>query len=289
MRDDRADHDNSESFRVQAHDRWYNTSVHLRRGFLLAALLILASCGVTGDDLDAASTTTAPTSTAPPTTADDPDGTEPEKDPTPTTVPELTDRDLAEALPTEDDVPDDFAEIDLSEELSEDDPFLGDDPDAEAETEAGPECEPVLDLLDTLVLDTEVLNGFGNVDEVEVITSIAVAGRSERDVFDRIDEIASCTSYRDVYESGEVDTYTLSTRRIDLGEAGFAVDVTVSFEGVDEPAIGFTTISVLHGDVVYTVDVYDGFSSTGTIPRDPALATTVAEAVDAKVGEVQAD
>jgi hypothetical protein len=217
--------------------------------------------------------------------------TEPEKDPTTSaSVPELTDNDLADALPTEDDLPDGFSEIDMSEELSEDDPFLGGDPDAELETtEAGPECEPVLDLLDTLILDTEVYNGFGNVDEVEVITSIAVAGRQEREAFDHIDEIAACTTYRDVYDNGEVETYALSTRPLDLGEVGFATDVTVSFEGTENPAIGFTSLAVLHGDVVYTIDVYDGFSSTGIIPRDPALAPAVAEAVDRMVGEVQAD
>jgi hypothetical protein len=268
----------------------YNTSVRLRSGLLLAVTLLLAACGVTGGGDDAIEPTTASTAGSTSTTEAE------EDDPSSATtgsIPELTERDLAEALPEESDLPEGFFEIDVSDFGNDD--FGPDDETLEEPTvESGPECEAMLDRIETLsLLDAPTFNAFGNVDEVELDTTVSLAGRSERAAFEELDQLAACTSYRIVYEEGGTETYTLSSRTADLGEASFVLDVAVVPEvpaGEDpEPPFGFTTVSVLHGEVVFTVDLYDGFSTKDTIARDPAMAMSVAEIVDKKVGELQAD
>ena len=266
----------------------YNTSVRLRSGLLLATMLLVAACGVTGDGDEATpASTTSSTSTTEAEADDDPSST------TTASIPELTERDLAEALPEESDLPEGFFEIDVSDFGNDD--FGSDDESLEEPTiEAGPECDAMLDRIDTLsLLDAPTFNAFGNVDEVELDTTVSLAGRAERAAFEELDQLAACTSYRIVLDEGGSETYALSSRTAELGEASFVIDVTVTPEvpaGEDpEPPYGFTTVSVLHGDVVFTVDLYDGFSTKDTIARDPALALSTAELVNKKVGELQAD
>jgi hypothetical protein len=264
--------------------------VRLRYSVLLTATLLLAACGVTdggGDGLGPTASTTG--STSPSTTeADD------EPSSTTTPVPELTERDLAEALPQESDLPEGFFEVDISD-IDPDGGFGSDDEQFEEPTiEAGPECEAMVDRIETLsLLEAPTFNSFGNVDEVVLDTTLALAGPTERAAFEELDGMSACQSYRVDFGAGGAETYAPTSRTAELGEVSFVIDLVVTPEvpaGEDpEPPYGITSVSVLHGDVVFTIDLYDGFSTKDTIARDPALAMTVAELVDKRVGELQAD
>jgi hypothetical protein len=258
-------------------------------------MLLLAACGVTDGDDGALAPTTASTSssTSTPTTEADTD-----EDPSTTTtgsIPELTERDLAEALPQESDMPEGFFELDISD-FGQEDPFgPGEEGEFEEPTvEAGPECQPTVDRIDTLSLvDSPTFNSFGNVDEIALDTTIALVSPSTKAAFDELDQLGACQTFRIDYGADGAETYALTSRTAELGEASFVVDVVVTPEVPEgdepEPPYGFTTVSVLHGEVVFTIDLYDGFSTQATIARDPALAMTVAELVDKNVGELQAD
>lgn len=257
--------------------------MHLRSGLVVASLIVLSACGLSDSEPDRLAPPTEPETT----TTSAPATTEPQ-DAVATTVsiPELNERDLAEALPDERDLPDDYfeVEVEIEDEFGEEDPFA-----EEVRIEASPECDAMMDRIDALTLDVPTFTSFANVDEVSLDATVALAGPDERAAFDQLDQIAACATYREIYSETEAVTYALSSRPLELGELAFVTDVTATPEGIDEPPSGFTTISVLHGDVVFTVDLYDGFSTTETIPRDPALAMTIAELMDEKVGEIQAD
>jgi hypothetical protein len=284
-----------DTFGQRAVGDWYNTPVRLRSSVLLAATLLLAACGVTDGEGDALTPTTASTTSSTSTPTTQAGG---EEDPSTTTtgsIPELTEQDLAEALPQESDLPEGFFEIDVSD-LGPDDSFGSGDEELfeEPDIEAGPECETMVDRIDTLsLLDAPTFNAFGNVDEVELDTTLSLVSPSRKAAFEELDRMGTCQSYRIVYGEGFAETYTLTSRTAELGEVSFVIEVAVTPEvpaGEDPgPPYGFTTVSVLHGEVVFTVDLYDGYSSKDTIARDPALAVTVAELVDKQVGELQAD
>jgi len=92
------------------------------------------------------------------------------------------------------------------------------------------------------------------------------------------------------FEDGAAGKVTIETVPSELGDSAFVSQIAIGFEGDEEMVdVAFTSVAVLHGEIVFTVDLTDGLSTTGPIPRDPTVALDVATKVDQKVAKLLAD
>jgi hypothetical protein len=82
---------------------------------------------------------------------------------------------------------------------------------------------------------------------------------------------------------GDTADVAIDAGPVELGDEGFVAQMTLTFP--DQPTkVGLTLVSVLHGDVNFSVQVVDGVDDAGTLyPRDPAQALALATAIDQRL------
>lgn len=248
------------------------------------------ACGVEGAD-DEAAPTTAPT-TAP--AADDPTTTEAagpstsETDVVTTTSEDVTTPDdpvdpgdLEALLPTEDDLPSNYAR---QPDEDEDDDEDADDDDLDAAMEAAcPDAAVILDANDDDDAndDAEVSRTFETVEDQSVEITIRPANDREVDVEALIAAYNDC----DVLETelgGNPTTIDFSADTLDRGDDGaqLVMDMVVSYEGQDYD-VSIHGFLFRRDGISVQVSAQSGLLDDGTtVPGDVDVAELVAERID---------
>jgi hypothetical protein len=246
-----------------------------RRALLVVTALGLiaagAACGTTGGDTKTqASSTIAPTTSTP--TSED------TTDELPSSVDEA---DLGQVLPQASDLPAGFTEASAPG-------------NANPSTYApGPGCERLAEYYRSPESKHAVDRQFSNAQGMLVTVRIGLASQKRRAAFKGIGKLMeACTQIKATVDT-TIDDAIVHGSAVDLGDDGFAADLDITREDTSKGTkidFGLDLIAVLHGGVAFKVVVFDGSDSTGLrIPRDPALAQTLAAEVDQKLGRLLGD
>jgi hypothetical protein len=247
--------------------------MHARVLLLIASLTLAAGCGTTGGPDGGragqdTSTTTTPTTAETPTsggTASD----EPTED---QVVATISLADLERALPVLTEMPEGFTETEAAEraENTNYEPSIG--------------CEALAAFFEqTPNEDRVIFHTFVNPQQVLVTTSIAVPDDGRRGTYADIgDQMVGCDQMRTTADGDTADV-AIDGGPVDIGDEGFVAQMTLTFPS-QTTKVGLTLVSVLHGDVAFSVQVVDGLDDAGTLsPRDPAQALALAASINQKV------
>jgi hypothetical protein len=253
--------------------------MHARALLLIAALALLAGCGTTGDPNGLAagkdtSSTTSSTSAAPTSEGEPPDGESTEKE----VVDTIDLADLERVLPELSEMPEGFTETEPAEraENTSYEPSIG--------------CEPLADFFEaTPDEDGVVFHAFVNPQQVLVTTSVTAPDDGRRSSYAGIGPaMEDCDQMRTTADGDTADV-AIDAGPIELGDEGFEAQMTLTFPG-QTTKVGLTLVSVLHGNVSFSVQVVDGVDDAGTLnPRDPGQALALATSIEEKLTLLLAD
>jgi hypothetical protein len=249
----------------------YNGAMHVRVLLIIAALTLVAGCGTTGEpDGGSAATATTTTTSAPvPSTIEDEPPDEPTED---QLIDTISLADLERALPVLTELPEGFTETEAAERAENTDyePSIG--------------CEPLADFFEqTPDEDRVIFHTFVNPQQVQVTTSITVPDDGRRSSYDGIgDQMVGCDQMR-TSADGDTADVAVDGGPVELGDEGFMAQMTLTFPE-QTTKVGLSLVSVLHGDVSFSVQVVDGLDEAGTLsPRDPGQALALATSINQKV------
>jgi hypothetical protein len=249
--------------------------MHLRALLLVAALALAAGCGTTGEPDGSfagekgTSTSAAPSTSGSPTSEEAAPEDEPAED---QVVGTISVADLERALPVRTDLPEGFTETEPAEQPE----------NADYEPSIG--CEPLADFLDVMPNEDRVIfHVFVNPQQVLVTTSITVPDDERRSAFAGIGpQMEGCDQMRTTADGDSADV-AIDGGPVELGDDGFVAQMTLTFPG-QTTKVGLTLVSVLHGDVSFSVQVVDGLDEAGTLTaRDPGQALALATSIDQKL------
>jgi hypothetical protein len=246
---------------------------------IIAALALFAGCGTTGGDTvakdeDTTTSTTEAEKKDPPTTEGS-DDTEPDD-------PSTGDDEFEQVLPVVDDLPAGFEETEVPER--ETDPTT---------YEPSPGCEAMAEWFGRRGDEDEILaqRSFETGEGSQFNVKIRAATDDLRALLDGMGkELELCKLVR-VTSVDYAANANMAPGPLDLGDAGFVVDMHVVPDDMEGfPPTGITNIAVLHGDVIFSIQMTDGLTDLGErITRDPMVARDIATQMAEKLDELPGD
>jgi len=232
----------------------------------------VTGCGTTGDpDGGSAgkdrSTTTTPTS-GPSSTAGEANDEPTEKQ----VVATIDLADLERALPVLTEMPAGFTETEPAarSENTDYEPSIG--------------CEPLATFFEETPDEDQVtFHAFVNPQQVLVTTSVTAPDDGRAGAYDGIGpKMEDCDQLRTTADGDTADV-AVDGGPVELGDEGFVAQMTLTFPE-QTTTVGLTLVSVLHGNVSYSVQVVDGVDDAGTLTgRDPGQALALATAIDKRL------
>lgn len=228
--------------------------------------------GATSEDESTTSTAAASSTTTSTTAVPDDEG-----------APEI---DLVEVLPTLDDLPSGFRAV--KPETFEAYGYSGID---QPPDDATPECAALhAPLEEMIMIPGGSRTAFDNVDNMHLAAMAQAAHKVDMAAFEElVDLLAACPSFTRT-DASETVTITVDSAMSDLGHVGYSAHMTVSSSGNGfDFSVGVTVVAAMRSDVLFVVQLGDGYVGQEVIPHDPQLALDVAAAMDAKLAELVFD
>jgi hypothetical protein len=237
--------------------------MHLRALLLIAALALAAGCGTTRDLDNGSAGKDAASSTSP--------SGSPTAEGEDQVVATITRADLERALPVKTELPEGFTETEPAERAENIDyePSIG--------------CEAFATFLEHGPDDDRVIfHAFVNPQDVLVTTSVAVADDADRSYADIGSQMEGCDQMRTTADGDSADV-AIGGGPVELGDEGLVAQMILTFPE-QTTKVGLTLVSVLHGDISFSVQVVDGLDEDGTLTaRDPEQALALATAIDQRL------